>query len=77
VDGEGLHHAVDDDLLDGLRGGDPPIAFRRGGSVSGEAEVELIEDFLFEAGGGFFLFFHGKCGNSLVAMSLGARKKNP
>ena len=77
VNGEGFHHAVDDNLLDGLGSGDPPIALGSGRGVAGEAEVKLIEDFLLEAGGGLFLFFHGKCGNSLVAVSEGARKKSP
>ena len=76
VDGESLHHAIDDDFLDGLGSGDPPIAFRRGGGVAGEAKVKLIEDFLFEAGGGLFLFFHDECGNSLMASSEGARKNS-
>ncbi len=48
VDGEGLHHALDDEALDGHGGGDPPFAARRGDLVAGHGVFQLVDDFFLE-----------------------------
>jgi hypothetical protein len=49
VNGQRFHHALDDDFLNRLRGGYPPFATRGRDGVPGEAEFQLVDDFLFKA----------------------------
>ena len=45
----GGHQAFDDQTLDGLGGGQPPVALGSGIGIPGEAEAELILDQVLES----------------------------
>ena len=49
VDGQCLHHAFDDHFLNRFGSGDPPFAAGGRYGIAGEAEFQLVDDFLLKA----------------------------